>query len=162
MRINVKTAPSLIWFSASRLRVLVPRPWAAGILFMGVACQSPDGDDDEGEDPLEPQFCQGTEESSCPAPSLVPYSESLGLNGASVLIVDYPNAPQGVAVFSATALGRDSLILGFSVHEDDCSHICMMPEACTTTVCTNLFDCTVCLPEGTDDAATACFQQCGE
>lgn len=129
---------------------------------MAIACQPPDGDDDGRSDPEEPRFCEHPQAFSCPTPSLVPHSDSLLLNGASVLIMDYPSAPEGIAVFSATALGRDGLILGFSAHEDDCSHVCIMPEVCTTTICTNLFDCTVCLPEGTEDAAIACFQQCGE
>lgn len=162
MGVRLRRTPSLLWSSASRPRRLDSRPWRVGILSVGIACQSPAGDGDGGDDPEEPRFCERTQEPACPTPSLVPYTESLSLDGASVLIVDYPDAPEGIAVFSATALGRDSLMLGFTVHEDDCSHVCVMPEACATTICTNLFDCTACLPEGIEDAAAACFQQCGE
>jgi len=140
--------------------VLVPRVVAisrgAILLMVVAACQS-SGDDE----PEEPSFCEATEEFSCPTPSLIPYDGSLELGGASVLLVNWAEGPQGVAVFSAMVLGRDGLLLGFSVHEDDCSHICVMPEVCTTTVCTNASDCTVCLPGDIVDVASACFDRCG-
>lgn len=122
-----------------------------------IACQASGGD----SEPDEPSFCENTEAFSCPTSSLVPYDGTMSPGDASVLIVDWAEAPQGTAVFSATVLGRDGLLLGFTVREDDCTHLCVMPEVCTSTVCTNLSDCTVCLPEGIGDAAAACFEQCG-